>query len=191
MTVRCVLVLSTDDAEDLDLVTRSGAGVGYARVSTAGQLLDRQFAALRSAGCIRVFADTGSASPASIVATPHPVRVRPRSPARFLAAVTANSGMGVCPAPAPTPVSRRAGCATENGPAEQPRPLGCSFRRPGHQIDRCRVDHGAQREREPTRGSAWRAGSLGDPMFVSEGWDVVPIVNARWRSRRAAGWRAR
>ncbi|MBR7836397.1 recombinase family protein [Actinospica durhamensis] len=34
--------------------------VGYARVSTAGQLLDRQFVALTSAGCIRVFADKKS-----------------------------------------------------------------------------------------------------------------------------------
>jgi DNA invertase Pin-like site-specific DNA recombinase len=35
----------------------TGALVGYARVSTTGQLLDRQTRALTEAGCIRVFAD--------------------------------------------------------------------------------------------------------------------------------------
>ncbi|WP_262391815.1 recombinase family protein [Nocardiopsis sp. CNR-923] len=34
--------------------------VGYARVSTPDQKLDRQSAALQSAGCVRVFADTAS-----------------------------------------------------------------------------------------------------------------------------------
>ncbi len=34
--------------------------LGYARVSTAGQLLDRQHAALEKAGCSRVFTDVGS-----------------------------------------------------------------------------------------------------------------------------------
>ena len=37
-----------------------GAKVGYARVSTAGQLLDRQIASLTASGCIRVFADKKS-----------------------------------------------------------------------------------------------------------------------------------
>ena len=36
---------------------RTGALIGYARVSTSGQLSDRQQRALAEAGCIRVFAD--------------------------------------------------------------------------------------------------------------------------------------
>lgn len=38
---------------ELDPPLATGATVGYARVSTAGQLLDRQLASLTAAGCIR------------------------------------------------------------------------------------------------------------------------------------------
>ena len=38
-------------------VVRTGALIGYARVSTSGQLLDRQQQALAEARCLRVFAD--------------------------------------------------------------------------------------------------------------------------------------
>ena len=40
-----------------ELAVRTGALIGYARVSTSGQLLDRQQHALAEADCIRVFAD--------------------------------------------------------------------------------------------------------------------------------------
>ncbi|WP_406405161.1 recombinase family protein [Streptomyces sp. NBC_01643] len=52
-----------DDTTDLlDPVpaVRTGDPVGYACVSTKGQLLDRQIHALTEAGCIRIFADKKS-----------------------------------------------------------------------------------------------------------------------------------
>lgn len=51
----------------------TGTLVGYARVSTSGQNLDRQRRALSAAGCGRVFADTGSGRTA---ARPQPAACR-------------------------------------------------------------------------------------------------------------------
>jgi DNA invertase Pin-like site-specific DNA recombinase len=55
--------LSLRQADDLlaaEPAVLTGALIGYARVSTKDQILDRQTAALEAAGCIRIFADKES-----------------------------------------------------------------------------------------------------------------------------------
>jgi DNA invertase Pin-like site-specific DNA recombinase len=55
-----VLRAEPDDLLAAEPAALTGALIGYARVSTRDQKLDRQFAALNAAGCLKIFADKKS-----------------------------------------------------------------------------------------------------------------------------------
>ena len=59
------IVGADDDPLAPESANLTGALIGYARVSTSGQNLDRQTRALTEAGCIRVFTAKETTRPSS------------------------------------------------------------------------------------------------------------------------------